>query len=84
MGNGVMSQFSVVSKVTVKMASEGFWFTLSQCRFPVRRVQPASKHCFVSQQQEGTSEGENLFSPSLTVTSNTIATVNAQVTRLWS
>lgn len=28
-GNGVISQFSVVSKVTIKMPSEGFWFTLS-------------------------------------------------------
>lgn len=44
-----MSQFFVVSKVTVKLASGAFGFVLSQRHFPVRCVQLASKHCFVSQ-----------------------------------
>lgn len=45
--------------------------------FSVRCVQLASKHCFVSQEQEGTSEDENLLSLVLTATSNTISTASA-------
>lgn len=75
-GDRVMSSFSVVSNLAVKMPSEGFLFILSQRRFPIKCVQLASKHCLGSE-QEGNSESENLFNLPLTVICNKISNVQA-------